>query len=229
MKTRFIRALQRGGMASQISEERWGIWRNRDRRARRIGVMSGTEIDLLRLRGMLRPWGDRTPPILVCTHSILAAPLVAPSADRLEQDTRSRSRPLIELMVDHCHDRALRQLICETAQRYRADVICAARAGVMGRMNWDGLALGGRIDGGRGRHAPNPAFRASHAQSALATIEAALGGEEIRLLDRLILGDETRAALARRFGVRPSLIEGRAIAAIRALYEVYRVRVRPLS
>lgn len=227
MKARLARVLERGGMASQLSAERWGIWRGRDRRTRRIGVLSGAEIDVLRLRGMLQPWGDGAPPILVCAQSILEPSMVAPSPERLDQEAKSVSRPLIELMVDRCHDRALRQLICDTVHRYRTDVDCAARAGITGHMNWDGLALGGRIEGGRGPQAPNPAFRASRAQAALAVIEAALGVSNMRLLDRLILGEETRAALARRFAIRPSLMEGRALAAIRALHQVYGVKIKP--
>ena len=213
-------------MASQIDENRWGVWRGRDRRARRIGVMTSAEIDLLRLRGMLQTWGENTPPILVCGPSVLEASSTAPSASRLTQAQSSLRAPLIELIVRHCRDCALRQLICETAQRYRADVACAARAGAPGGMNWDGMALGGRIDGGKGRPASRASYLAVRAQSCLRILQAELGDATIYLLDRLILGEETRASLARRFGIQPSLMEGRAIAAIRALHEVYAFKVQ---
>lgn len=226
MNAHLMRVLQRGGMASQIGQDRWGVWRGRDRRARRVGVMTSTEIDLLRLRGMLQSWGDDTPPILVCGASVLAAPSATPSAKRLIQARSSRRAPLIELMVTHCRDRALRNLICETGQRYRADLACAAHAGAAGGMNWDGLALGGRIDGGKGPQTFSVSYLAVRAQSCLRIVQAELGDETVYLLDRLILGEETRAGLARRLGIRPSLVEGRAIAAMRALHEVYALKVK---
>lgn len=226
MSERLIRVLQKGGMAAQIGADRWGIWRRRDRRTRQIGVMSGAEIDVLRIRGWIQPLGDGTPPILVCGPTILETPRATPSAERLSQDRRVQNEPLIERMLERCSDRALRQLICETVQQYRADVTCASRLGAVSGMNWDGLALGGRIDGGRGRKSPDGSFAASRAQSRLAIIHSELGSERIRFLDRLILGEETQSGLARRFGVRSSLVEGQALAAIRALQQVYKTRVK---
>ncbi|NQY97002.1 MAG: hypothetical protein HRT82_07555 [Henriciella sp.] len=213
-------------MAAQIGTDRWGIWRSRDRRTRQIGVMTGAEIDILRIRGWVQPLGDEAPPVLVCGPSLLEKPLAAPSAKRLKQDQRAQSEPLIERMLERCPDRALRQLICETAQHYRADVTCASRLGTVAGMNWDGLALGGRIDGGHGRKSPNGSIAASLAQSRLTIIHSELGSERICFLDRLILGEETQSSLARRFGVRSSLVEGQALAAIRALHQVYKTRVK---
>ena len=226
MSERLIRALQKGGMAAEIGADRWGIWRSRDRRTRQIGVMTGAEIDILRIRGWVQPLGDEAPPVLVCGPSLLETQHATPSAKRLKQDRQARNEPLIERMLERCPDRALRQLICETVQQYRADVSGASRLGVVPGMNWDGLALGGRIDGGLGRKSPNSSIVASHAQSRLTVIYSELGSERIRFLDRLILGEETQSGLARRFGIRSSLVEGQALAAIRALQQVYKTRVK---
>lgn len=225
MKARLVRALQRGGMAVQIGADRWGVWRGRDRRGRMIGVISGAEIDVLRMREALQPWGEGQPPILVWNKSVLAPPPDAPSAKRLTAAEPAPTAPLIELVLSRCHDRELRQLICETTQTYRADIECAAQVGAAHGMNWDGLALGGRVDGGRGDREFRPAPQAMRAQAALKTIHAQLSGDQIELLDRLILSADSRAQLVRRLGGRPSLMEPRALAAIRALHEVYKAKI----
>lgn len=226
MSERLIRALQNGGMAAQIGADRWGIWRSRDRRTRQIGVMTGAEIDILRIRDWVQPLGDEAPPVLVCGPSLLETQHATPSAKRLIQGRQVRNEPLIERMLERCPDRALRQLICETVRQYRTDVICASRLGTIAGMNWDGLALGGRIDGGHVRKSPDGSFAASGAQSRLTSIHSELGSERIRFLDRLIIGEETQSGLARRFGIRSSLVEGQALAAIRALQQVYKTRVK---
>lgn len=226
MKNRLLRALQRGGMAAQIGADRWGVWRGRDRRGRMIGVMSGAEIDVLRMREALQPWGGGQPPILLWNDSVLAPPPEAPSAKRLTAAEPAPTAPLIELILSRCHDRELRQLIRETTQHYRADIECAAQVGAARGMNWDGLALGGRVDGGRSDRELGPAPQVIRAQAALKTIHAQLNGDCIELLDRLILSQDSRAQLVRRLGGRPSLMEPRALAAIRALHEVYKTKVR---
>lgn len=226
MKARLVRALQSGGMAVQIGVDRWGVWRRRDRRGRMIGVISGADIDVLRIRSALQQWGDGQPSILLWNKSVHDPPPAAPSASCLATRQPVTSGPLIELILSRCHDRDLRRLIRKTAQMYRADIECAAQTGGTHGMNWDGLALGGRVDGGRGDREPGPAPQAMRAQAALNAIRAHISGERIELLDRLILSLDSRAQLAKRIGGRPSLMEPRALAAIRALHEVYKTKIR---
>lgn len=99
MKQRLIRALQRGGVVAQIEPDRWGVWRGRDRRGRVIGVLTGAEIDVLRVRESLKPLGDGAPPIFVWSGSVLETPFAAPRADRLETAHGTAARPLIELLI----------------------------------------------------------------------------------------------------------------------------------
>ena len=99
MKPRLIRALQRGGVTSEIGPERWGVWRNRDRRGRIIGVLTGAEIDVLRTRESLKPLGDGQPPIFIWPESILERPDAPPDRrawQRIRESfgrTRVRGRP----------------------------------------------------------------------------------------------------------------------------------------
>lgn len=191
-----------------------------------IGVLTGAEIDVLRFREALKPLGDGHPPIFVWAVSVLETPLVTPSSTRLDAETQGTGGPLIELILSRSQDVALRELIRETARRYRADAERASNAGTARGMNWDGLALGGKVDGGRGFSDERPGQGALSAQSAHDTLHRHLGSETINLLDRLILSGDSRTQLTKRLGGRPALMERRSLAAIRALHAVYRDKVR---
>lgn len=122
-----------------------------------------------------------------------------------------------------------RELIRDTARRYRADAKRGVGAGTVRGMNWDGLALGGKVDGGVGyaEHGTRRGGRSGDmVQQALREF---LDGETLELLDRLVLSGETRAQLVKRFGGRPSLMKRRAMAAIRDLHQVYRARMRSID
>jgi len=226
MSRRLIRALQRGGLAAQIEEDRWGIWRTMDRRGRMVGAMSGAEIELLRMRETLRPSGDGRPPILVWSGPILDQPVLTPSASVLERADEMRGAPLLESVLSRCLDLSLRRMIRETVQVYRADVECVHRAGAVSGMNWDSLALGGKISGGQRRDSAGYSAEASRAMATLSCIHNHLNRDEIAFLDRLILGEESRAALAKRYDVRSALMEQRAISAVRTLANVYNTRIK---
>ena len=226
MKSRLIRALQRGGVTAEVGSERWGVWRSRDRRGRIIGVLTGADIDVLRVRESLKPLGESSPTILVWSESVLDTPHVAPSARQLEADEQAQNGSLLERLLTRTHDPELRQLIRETARRYRADVERASAGGPMAGMNWDGLALGGKVDGGQGFANAKPLSGAQSAQAVQKILRDHLGGEKISFLDRLILRGESRSQLIKTFGGQPSLMEGQAMAAVRALHDVYLHHVR---
>ncbi len=229
MKQRLIRALQRGGVVAQIEPDRWGVWRGRDRRGRVIGVLTGAEIDVLRVRESLKPLGDGAPPIFVWSGSVLETPFAAPRADRLETAHGTAARPLIELLIARAHDVEWRELIRDTARRYRADAKRGVGAATVRGMNWDGLALGGKVDGGAG-YAEHGTHRGGRSGDMVQqTLREFLDGETLEMLDRLILSGETRAQLVKRFGGRPALMERRAMAAIRDLYQTYRTKLRTLD
>ncbi len=221
MSGRLIRALQRGGLAAQIDRDRWGVWRGRDRRGRMIGVLTGAEVDLLQVRDALAPFGDGAPPILIWSGSILAPNTTTPSARVLRSETQFDGRSLIERVITRCHDVELRELIRDTVKTYRADVDLEGRAGATAGMNWDGLALGGRVDGGRGRRDAGFAERPAQSAATLRALRARLSRDEIEFLRRLILAEDTPSYLAKRYGTRASLLERRAIASIRALHAAY--------
>lgn len=229
MNRRLLRALQRGGLAAEIDPDRWGIWRGRDRRGRMIGVATGGEVDVLRMRNSLQRLGDEMPTLLVWTGPVNTDEDVHPDAKILDSGPASTRGPLIALLIARCHDRALRRLVRETALRYRTDVECESRRAEFGGMNWQGLALGGKIDGGKARGAKEGASSAiRRATEALQQIGETLGAAQVGFLDRLIIYEQSRSVLAHHYAARPALIERRALSSIRALNDVYQFEVGPM-
>jgi|GEM_PF-5306260 len=222
MNRRLLRALERGGIVAQIDANRWGVWRSKDRRSRMIGSVSDAEIDLLRLREILRPLGDDTPMMLVWSGKPAGGHRSNANAKTLNAPDPDARGPMIDLIITRCHDPVLRKLIRETTQLYRADTECACDAGRIAGMNWDGLALGGRIGGGQGGGRDTGSAMAAKAAARLRMIQNRLGSDEVRFLDDLMVREESRAKLARLYGVRPSLIEQRALASVRSLHELYK-------
>lgn len=222
MSERLLRALQGGGITSPIERDLWGVWRGRDRRRRMIGTLTGAEIDVLRLQSRLAPMGDETLPILVWSGAL------APSGDIGPGDARVlRSAPIyatgpaLEQLIAQCRDPAQRVGYRTLVERYRADHEATSAAGQMPGMNWQGLALGGRVQGGRVSAGHQGIHHVAEARARLARIRRDLSDEELTMIDALILREETKAALAKRLQVRHALVERRAIAALRALERVY--------
>ena len=105
MNRRLLRALERGGVAAPIASDRWGVWRGRDRRTRMIGVLSGAEIDVLRVRDVLHPLGDTNPPLFVCTRKCSEPGRVNPDSTALRAVLPDASGPFIEhLKLNACRD-----------------------------------------------------------------------------------------------------------------------------
>ena len=221
MNKRFVRALERGGMASQIRVDRWGIWRGRDRRTRKIGEVSGTDIDLLRLDGSLCPLAAQGVPTLIWSGPRSDTGAARPSAESLKASDPPVGGPLIELVIKRASDPELRALIRDTAIKYRQDVALAENCGRTPGMNWTSLALGGRIQGGPYRVRETMSDESRRARRRLAAISLALSAEDCDCLDRLLLSGQSRAAMARRFGIRPSLMEPRAVSLLRQLADLY--------
>ena len=221
MNKRFVRALERGGMAAQIRVDRWGIWRGRDRRTRKIGEVSGTEIDLLRLGGSLCPLAAQDVPTLVWSGPRSDTGALRASAESLEAIDTPVGGPLIELVIKRVSNLELRALIRDTAIKYRQDVALVERCGWTPGMNWTALALGGRIQGGTYRVRETISDETRRARRRLDAISRALPAEERDCLDRLLLSGQSRAVMARRFGIRPSLMEPRAVSLLRQLVDLY--------
>lgn len=229
MSVRLLRALQGGGITSPIERDLWGVWRGRDRRRRMIGTLTGAEIDVLRLQSRLAPFGDEVPPILVWSGAVAASEDAGPGdAHVLREAPIYATGPALEHLISRCGDPAQRAGYRILVERYRTDHEASSAAGQMPGMNWQGLALGGRVQGGHRSTGHLGIQHAAEARARLARIRRDLSDEELSLIDGLILREESKAVLAKRLQVRQALVERRAIAALRALERVY-AEIREVS
>ena len=221
MSARLIRALERGGIASQIERDAWGIWRGRDRRCRMIGKLSGAQVDLLRMQKSLAPLGEEVPPILIWTGPQQSSETPASNGTALERILVDGRGSLLQHIISKCRDPALRRSYRRAAQGYLLDIEQIEQPERSPGMNWNALALGGRIDGGRFSTDLKISKEQAPARARLSKLKHRLPAEDLSLLDGMVLRDETRSALARRFATRPSIIERRALSVLRALSSVY--------
>jgi len=190
-----------------------------------IGTMTGVEIDLLRMREQLRRIGTDAPPRLVWSVVQNEDAKVAPNPSALLRSQPSYKGPLIDLVISRCHQRQLRTIIRETVRAYRADVDSARYSHAANGMNWAGLALGGKIQGGCGVRFDR-SFEQSRATATLKIIGDQLGSDQTQFLDRVLIKEQSRESLAQQYSIRPSLVESRALAALRELGEIYRVWIK---
>lgn len=226
MNRRLLRALERGGVAAPIASDRWGVWRGRDRRTRMIGVLSGAEIDVLRVRDVLHPLGDTNPPLFICTRKCSEPGRVNPDSTALRAVLPDPSGPFVELVIARCSQPALRSLTRSTVQDYRRDVECAMRSPGISGMNWSALSLGGKVDGGRWSQNRRPSRLSTDARKVVDKLHRHLEPDDVDLLHRLTILEQTRSELSKRICLRPSLMEQRAFAGLRRLEEAYRRWVR---
>lgn len=220
MTDRLLQALQRGGVAAKLERDRWGVWRGQDRRRRQIGVLSGRDVELLRLRGLLAPLGDAQPPTLIWTGPIVTKTAPTDGMKVLRASAVEHDRSLIEQVVANCADIPTRSTFRALVQAYRDDHEWAERRERSPGMNWVGLSLGGRIQGGPVFNEDALPAHIIDARSRLERVAKCVSQGDLRFLNALILENASKSKLASRFAIRSSLLERRAIAILRHLREV---------
>ena len=224
MSERLIRALQNGGMASKLERDLWGIWRGRDRRRRMIGTMSGADVDVLRARKCLSQIGEVDPAILIWSGAAEQVRRAAPSARALSRTGLSDEDPMLLRVLSMCRDPALRDTYRRLADAYRQDTDLAEQFERSPGMNWGTIARGTRIAGGAARRDTIRSPNTAQARSRLAKLRHHLTAAEIAFLDALILREDSRACLAKRFALPPANVAYRARYLLRALRDVYPVK-----
>ncbi len=223
MSARLIRALQSGGMASKLERDLWGIWRGRDRRRRMIGTLTGADVDVLRARECLSQVGEEDPTILIWTGQAEEPCALTPSARALKTAPRGSDPMLLRLLAD-CHDPKLRGLYRQLAAAYRKDTELAEQRERSPGMNWGTISLGTRVGGGRVSREALPSPDAAKARSRLAKLRHHLTAQEVDFLDALIVREETRASLAKRYGMPPPSVASRARYLLRSLRDLYPIK-----
>lgn len=228
MSARLIRALQKGGCAAKTPDGSFHIWRSRDLRNRPVGVMRGAEIEALRVRGALSvlDLGERK--VLAWTGEAYAYTAETGSADALtaiESRVGQGAVSLLQRMLNRHEGRREKSRLAEAAFDFRADCELASRTTGIGGMNWQALSAGTRIDGGapRDNHRPR---QSDEAARRLNRLQDQMGGEHFRILDRVIVEEVTRNALAVQLGLTPGEAEARAYTAFYALADLYDLAIR---
>lgn len=188
-----------------------------------IGTLSGAQIDVLRLRNALLPYGLSDPPKLVWSARGCKVVSPRPDAKVLNEILPDASGPLIELLIARYRQPELRTPMRSTVQDYRADATLALQTPGLSGMNWNGLSLGGKVDGGRRLQDCRRSMLSAQALRILEKVHQHLAPDTVDLLHELIIREQSRAQLAKRYSVRPSLMEQRARGAVRQLAEIYRL------
>ena len=220
MNRRLIRALQRGGVAARTQEDTWSVWRSQDRRGRIIGTLSGADVEVLRLRSALKPFGAEAHGVLIwagCPTETTGKAAVAPD---LAIPSSPHARSLLEALIANCASQALRSGIRKACQSFLADLEAIDRSGNSKTMNWDALAQSRSIKSQR----KDPGYRPPQARGAKARIEAlrsTLGDDDFGFLMKLVAREASRASIAKYFGLRPVLAEQRGMAILGRLVTAY--------
>ena len=219
MKPRLLRALQRGGVAASSGADTWYIWRSQDRRGRIIGSLSGAEVDILRLRNDLTPFGDGEYQVLIWTGNRVKRDSAASAAPSFAPLTNHENRSLLEMLIANCASQALRTQIRDACQSYRNDLEAVSR-GNSTTMNWDGLARG-RLTKGQRKNASFDPRTDKSSESRLAKLTNVLGRDDRAFLQKLVVKEASRSSIAKDIAMRPALVEQKGMSILRNLIGVY--------
>jgi len=225
MNARLLRALQKGGCAAKTRPDEWAVWRTSDRRGRAIGTLETKTIDRLRLSKHLAPlgtyedgrlvWTGAAEPVAVCRASPKA--IMAPKGGETV-----RRLPLLFRILEGRSDPKERERLLQAARDFSEDMERAMCSGRAAGMNWQGIASGTAIQGGRrgasGLERISYAARAEHRLDQIAT---ELGHKTMRVLERLILDGVTRHAMSNVLSMKPAQTQNYCADAIRRLADAY--------
>ncbi len=229
MTAKLIRALQRGGCTAPANGGDWKVWRTHDQRTRAIGVLSSSDVAAMRARGDLSLSGEGEGELLTWSGEICqpAQRSVSPAALMMQKVEYQAQRSLLHRILDDCSEPAERCRLARAATDFAEDVERAQTSGRASGMNWQALATGTRIQGGRGAgHGGWTGHAASAAQRLDALLHGQLGAQNFRLLEKLVIEAATRNAIARWRAWSPKQAERSACAALHQLADAYDACVR---
>ena len=222
VESRLIRALQRGGLAV-LEGKGWIIYRAGDCRRRSVGKLPNAIIDDLCAKGALvndegdpslLSWGDAS--IEIETASDGSSLKASKSSTK-----RARPRSLIEqaARLDKCE--AGRSRLLMAANRFLAEVEQAS-ASQFTTMRWDQTPMS---RGAAKQPHMGPGEAASRAAANLRHVRQVIGDVDFAVLELVLIGDISRAGLARRTGLTPRGALRQMYAALVRLAEAYDLAV----
>lgn len=226
--SRLLRALQAGGCTAPVAKNQWGVWRKTDRRGRTIGALDAAQVEVLRLRGKLVRLGGCEDERLVWSGAAENTSFPTPSAAALQRDdTVNRHRQsLLQRVIAAAQDDRQRRAWSMAAQAFLFDLELVQRGGQGTGMNWRAMAAGTRVSGGPVKSYAGLSLRAADASGRLQKVQACLGVDGIRFLDRLLVQERSMTAIAAWRGQTGEQVERAAIQILNKLGGLYSLEIR---
>ncbi len=223
MKSRLLRALQRGGCILETDDAYWSVWRSRDRRGRTIGLVPAAEVHMLILKGDLSPLGQCEDGRLVWSGPLTALhPTVSAAALVTAEEKQSyRRKSLLQRLLERVVSPRGRRYLARAALDFSEDIERAESGYRLRGMNWQAIRGGTRIQGGRAGGSVYQGNTALAAARRLAAISEISGPESFRLLERVIVEGATRHAISKWLNQRPADAERHALTVLRKLASIY--------
>lgn len=219
MSDRLIRALQRGGRLAPVGEG-WGVWRNGDLRARRIGVLSRSAVAAMERDGQLASQPRDGKDILVWTGPGPKARMAGPALSEAASPDRKR-RSGLEVILAALGCEREQALARAALSRLEGDLERAA-SGQRITQNWD-MSL--RVDGVTSRRGGGRMESALRAQARIDSVRAILGTGTLTLVWQVALQGRSLAMMASERAMSRAELVASCADALRALCEAYRLHV----
>ena len=227
---RLIRALQKGGAVFAETAGQFDVRRGCDARGRIIGHFTNDIFDALLARGQLKPLGAFDPPRYIWSGPALEKTDLSPASIKgfAETHSKAETRTLLGHVLHTLSDRAEANRLQRAAEWFYQDHIWEAEGGSVAGMNWQTLALGGRVD--RSVTADDigrDGFHRLKAKERLSGLRGRFSERAYNELYALILSEHRRGHFAATFAFTPAEADRRAVDLLRRLSWFYEKELAP--
>lgn len=227
---RLIKALEYGGAVYVERDKSLSVRRTKDARGGIIGTLAPDLFNILVEQGKLKPLGVSKPMRYVWCGEMIerAQPTQASIRTFVEAHSKKASRSLLGLILNALSDRSEASVLRRASEWFYQDHIWESEAGSVAGMNWQSLALGGRIDQSS---QPDASFgdltyrvKAVH---RLQKLRAHFSERAYNELYALILSEHGKKHFAATFAFTETEAERRAVDLLRRLSWLYEKDLSP--
>ncbi|MEM1037402.1 MAG: hypothetical protein AAGI14_11640 [Pseudomonadota bacterium] len=227
---RLIRALQNGGAVYDDGGGRFVVRRGQDARGRIIGQLASGIVDALVAKGQLKPFGAFDLPRYIWSGPALEKADLIPASIKgfIETHSKAENRSLLGHVLHTLSDRAEASRLQRAADWFYQDHIWEAEGGSVAGMNWQTLALGGRVD--RSVTADDigrDGFHRLKAKERLSGVRGRFSERAYNELYALIMSEHRRGHFAATFAFTPAEADRRAVDLVRRLSWFYEKELAP--
>lgn len=230
--TRLIKAVEQGGAVYVEDKNVFSVRRTRDARGGIIGTLTPGVFHSLVDQAKLKPFGTFKPLRYVWSGSKLerSKPLQASIRTFVETHSKKASRSLLGCVL-HAHaDKKEAAILRRTSEWFYQDQVWEANTGTVAGMNWQGLALGGRVDrSGRSLDGFDEPIYRLQAVRRMQKARARFSERAYNEVYALIVSEHGRKHFAATFAYTETEAERRAIDLLRRLSWLYEKELSPPS